>query len=52
MPDPEIARVLGREILMPFEAMGIEPDPDSPRFRDYVNAMLLALNLATIVPGK
>lgn len=52
MPDPEIARVLGREILMPFEAMGIEPDPDSPRFRDYVSAMLVALNLATTVPGK
>ena len=51
-PDPEVARVLAQGILMPFEAMGIKPDADSPRFRDYVSAMFLALNLATTVPGK
>ena len=51
-PDPEIARNLAREILSPFEAMEFEPDADSMEFRDYVSAMLVALNLATMVDEK
>ena len=51
-PDPKIARNLVRDILSPFEAMGYEPDADSVNFQHYVSAMLVALNLATVVPPK